>query len=286
MKIAVAGATGKTGRHLVARLCADGHQVVAHGRDPARLAHLDRRAEGRLADFEDATALRAALAGAEIVVNCAEARFARAILGTLPSTCRRIIVTGTMRRFLAVPDEPGRFAADAETLIASCGRPGVVIHFGMIYGPPDDGNVERLLAILRRWPRRVPLFVPLPGGGRHTVQPIFMADAVEALARACLMDTAPGAPLVVAGSPITYAEMVRVAARAIGRRARIMRLPRAVLINGARLLEVLRIVPPLTGAEWARAGESKNVDTTEAAHRLGIAPRPFAAGLAEKLRTA
>ncbi|MBM3541295.1 MAG: NAD(P)-dependent oxidoreductase, partial [Alphaproteobacteria bacterium] len=166
MKIAVAGATGKSGRHLVARLCADGHQVVAHGRDPARLANLDGRAEGRLADFEDTAALRAALAGAEVVVNCAEARFARAILGALPSTCRRIIVTGTMRRFLAVPDEPGRFAADAETLIASCGRPGVVIHFGMIFGPPDDGNVERLLAVLRRWPRLVPLFVPLPGGGR------------------------------------------------------------------------------------------------------------------------
>ena len=286
MKIAVAGATGKTGRHLVARLCADGHSVIAHGRDPARLARLDRRAEGRLADLGDAAALRAALAGAEIVVNCAEARFARAILGALPSSCRRVVMTGTMRRFLAVPDEPGRFAADAETLIASCGRPSVVIHFGMIYGPPDDGNVERLLAVLRRWPRLVPLVVSLPGGGRHTVQPIVMADAVEALVRACLMDAAPGTPLVVAGPPIAYAEMVRLAARAIGRRARIVPLPRAVLVGGARLLDALGIAPPLAGAEWARAGESKNADTTEAARRLGIAPRPFAAGLAEKLRIA
>ncbi len=43
----------------------------------------------------------------------------------------------------------------------------------------------------------------------------------------------------------------------------------------------------LVGAEVvARAGESKNVDTTEAARRLGGTPRPFAEGLAEKLRTA
>lgn len=218
MKIAVAGATGKTGRHLVARLCSDGHRVVALGRDPARFAAVDSRADRRLADFADARALAAALEGAEAVVNCAEARFTEAVLAALPPDCRRLVLTDTMRRFLAEPDEPGRHAAHAETALdwhlrAHPGRTGIIVHFGMIYGPPDDANVERILAVVRRWPSWLPLIAPLPGGGRATVQPIYMDDAVETLRRALDRDDS-GPPITAAGPSITYAEMVRHCARA------------------------------------------------------------------------
>ncbi|TDB99823.1 NAD-dependent epimerase/dehydratase family protein, partial [Micromonospora fluostatini] len=38
MRLTVFGATGRTGRHLVDQALADGHEVTAVVRDPARLA--------------------------------------------------------------------------------------------------------------------------------------------------------------------------------------------------------------------------------------------------------
>src|SRR5205823_3243712 len=63
MKIAVFGATGGTGKNVVARALAAGHQVVAVARRPEAVAPAAERLEVKRADVLDAAAVRAALAG-------------------------------------------------------------------------------------------------------------------------------------------------------------------------------------------------------------------------------
>ncbi|MEN5074014.1 NAD(P)H-binding protein [Isoptericola cucumis] len=68
MKIAVVGATGRTGRLVVAEARRRGHHVVAVVRDPARLG--DLRPDGvATADGLDVAAVTAALAGVDAVVS-------------------------------------------------------------------------------------------------------------------------------------------------------------------------------------------------------------------------
>ncbi|MBX9245206.1 saccharopine dehydrogenase NADP-binding domain-containing protein [Actinotalea ferrariae] len=72
--VVVYGATGHTGRFVVAELLDRGLPVVAAGRDPARLEALAEGREGvtvRPATVDDAASLDRALAGAAAVVNCA-----------------------------------------------------------------------------------------------------------------------------------------------------------------------------------------------------------------------
>ncbi|WP_217917121.1 saccharopine dehydrogenase NADP-binding domain-containing protein [Myxococcus sp. AM009] len=70
---AVFGANGHTGRFVVAELLRRGHRVVAMGRDFARLsaAFEQTEVELRAACLEDSDALGRALAGVEVIVNCA-----------------------------------------------------------------------------------------------------------------------------------------------------------------------------------------------------------------------
>lgn len=284
MTVAVLGAAGKTGRHLVARLAADGHRVIAVGRSVERLARFaDVRAERRIAPFEDAAALRAALAGVEVVVNMAEARFLDALLAALPIGCRRVVQMGTMRRFLATPDEPGRFAARAEETLARCGVPALVIHPGLIYGHDDDQNVERVLTAMRRWPRGLPLILPLPGGGRHTVQPIFIDDMVDVLAAAVIRPEAPGAPIAAPGPVLSYAEMLRLCAASLGRTLHILSVPTSTLVAMARITQRIGMPIPFGAEALSRAGEDKTQSGEALARRLGVMPRPFAEGLRLKL---
>ena len=284
MRIAVLGATGKTGRYLVACLCERGHAVEAVGRDPGRLAGLDARARRIEADIEDPGALEAALAPARCVVNLAHARHTGAVLAALPADCERLVNVGSTRAFSALTDPAAEAVREGERAFAESGRPGVMLHPNMIYGTPEDRNVSRLLRLLARWPRWLPLVVPLPAGGRHTVQPIFVDDMVAALVGAIERAEALGPPVVVAGpEPITYAAMVRAVASALGRRAHIVGLPTAALSTLAGIAAGLGVRPPFDAAELRRAGEDKHHEVREMFARLGVTPRPFAAGLAERL---
>jgi putative NADH-flavin reductase len=68
MKIAVVGASGRTGRELVRAAAAAGHEVVAVVRDPSRLP--DPPGEVRVADVSDVAALTAAFQGVDAVASC------------------------------------------------------------------------------------------------------------------------------------------------------------------------------------------------------------------------
>jgi hypothetical protein len=72
--VAVFGASGHTGRFVVAELIRRGFTPIAIGRNEARLAGLgfqDRAIEARIATVEDPASLDQALGGVAAVINCA-----------------------------------------------------------------------------------------------------------------------------------------------------------------------------------------------------------------------
>jgi len=282
--IAVVGATSKTGRYLVAHLVAEGRDVLAIGRDSQRLAALDPKAETRTADFDHLETMRTALAGASQVVALAHARFTATLLDALPGTCGRVVLTGSMRRYTKLPDPAGAAVAAGEAAFAASGHAGVMLHPGLIYGPPEERNVNRVFRYVRRWPRGMPVPFPLPAGGRATIQPIFIDDLIEAFIGALTRDEAPGEPVVVGGpEPISYRSFVGACARALGRRAFVVPLPVglvAPLGSAARALG-LRAAP--TRAELRRMTEDKAFDVTPMRERLGVTPRSLEEGLALKV---
>ncbi|MDF1854323.1 NAD(P)-dependent oxidoreductase [Pseudooceanicola sp.] len=74
MRIAILGATGVFARHLLPRLAADGHELIAIARDPNRATTAQALGiEQRAGDIFDETSLTEALAGAELCLNLATA---------------------------------------------------------------------------------------------------------------------------------------------------------------------------------------------------------------------
>lgn len=281
MKIALLGATSKTGRYVVPVLCDHGHAVTAIGRDQAKLDGLDRRARTAVADIADAPSLRAALAGADCVASLAHARHTAEILAALPESCRRVVLTGSVRKFTALPDAAADAVRAGEALLLRSGRPGVMLHPSMIYGAPEERNINRILALLARFPAGLPIPVPLPDGGRHTVQPVFVDDMVAAMVGAIERPEAEGPPIIVAGPrPITYREMVERCAAATGRRVLIVPLPLASIKSGLAVAERLGIPLPFSALELTRATENKAFDVNDLRERLGVQPRAFEDGLA------
>lgn len=280
MKIAFLGATSKTGRYVVPLLCDRGHAVAAIGRDRARLDALDSRARTIQADITDAASLRAALDGAECVASLAHARYTGEILAALPASCGRVVLTGSLRKVTRLPDPAADAVRAGEALLLASGRAGVMLHPSMIYGAPEERNVNRILALIARFPRWMPVPIPLPDGGRHTVQPVFVDDMVAAVIAAIERPEAEGPPIAVAGPrPITYRAMVEACAAALGRRVVIVPVPLGLLSASLKAIAALGLRLPVNALELTRATESKAFDIRDLESRLGIRPVAFADGL-------
>ena len=97
MKIAVFGASGRTGRPVVTQALAAGHTVVAFVRDPAKLGITHERLEIVQGDVTDAAKVETAVVGADVVVST---------LGHSPNSPKDIL-TVAMRHILAAMQKHG-----------------------------------------------------------------------------------------------------------------------------------------------------------------------------------
>jgi short subunit dehydrogenase-like uncharacterized protein len=119
-RVAVFGASGHTGRFVVAELLRRGLTPVAIGRDATRLAgsgFQNQTVETRVATIEDSASLDQALAGAAVVINCAgpfldtaesvAAAALRARIHYLDVTSEQPSVLATFERFTKAAHEAG-----------------------------------------------------------------------------------------------------------------------------------------------------------------------------------
>jgi nucleoside-diphosphate-sugar epimerase len=151
----------------------------------------------------------------------------------------------------------------------------------MIYGAAGDRNLSRLLALLARLGRApVRLVVPVPGGGRQLQQPVHVADLAEAVLTAVERPSAAGQRYDVAGpEPLPFAELLRVAAGAVGGRVRLVPVPLAPVIALTRGYERVSRRPRIRVEQWQRLAEDKAFSIEAAARDLDYAPRSFAEGI-------
>ena len=149
----------------------------------------------------------------------------------------------------------------------------------MIYGAPGDRNLSRLLAMLARVP-----MLPVPGG-RHLQQPVHVADVASAVLSAVERPESAGTTYDLAGpEPLSFAELLRVAAQAADSRTRFVPVPLSPLVAAARVYELLTAHPRIRAEQLQRLAEDKAFSIDDAARDLGYAPRPFAEGILAEAR--
>ena len=267
---AVIGASGRSGAALVRRLPG----CIPVVRSLQKWAALGLPGQPRLADLGDATALRAALAGARVVISSAHARHAAAILVAAPQDAHFVFM-GSTRRYSRWPDAHGDGVRAGEAAFVESGRAGVMLHPTMIYGAEGEDNVQRLTSLMRRLP-----LLPLPGGGLSLVQPIHQDDVTACLIAAAERPMA-GQVIAIAGpQSIAYRDFCAEVARAAGLAPRrILPIPARLLMALSPLTRALPFLPRIGAEEIRRLTEDKDFDITAMREILGIQPRPLAEGL-------
>lgn len=268
MRCLVTGATGFVGSHLVETLRRRGDEVTALVRSPARAAILEpfgvTLASGAL---HDAVALARALTGVEIVYHVAgltaardEAEFhrvnvegtARLLGAAAQAGVRRLVLVSSLaaagpsprggRRRELEPSEPvtqyGRSKAAAEEVVRHGSVPWVIARPPAVYGPRDV-ELLKVFKIARLG------VAPVFGDGSQELSLVYGPDLAEALAAMGSTGGVEGRVYYPAHPEVvTSGELVRTIGRVMGRRMRLVPLPR-VLAGG--ILQVTGLTARLMG---------------------------------------
>ena len=269
-RILLIGATGFLGSHVAARLANRNPLVLV--RPSSDRSVLSPDLEVRVGDLAESVPLD----GVTSLVYCASMGFGHVpplVARLADSHVRKAVFVSTTAIFtsLTAPSRAIRLAAEAA--VQTSRLQWTILRPTLIYGTARDRNISRLLRFLRRWP-----VFPVCGGGLW--QPVYVDDVADAVVAALDRPRAACHAYNLAGAaPLSFANLVCTAARAIGRRVVLLRVPLRAAVLAAR---VTRVVSP---EQVRRLAEHKAFDYAEAARDLGFRPRSFAEGVALEARS-
>ena len=232
MLVAVIGATGIVGRHVVPRLREHGHHVRAIVRSEADVEVLRRVGiEAVRGDILDSHSLRQAVEGCSVAFHLATAaprpgqapnwalndRIRREGTANLLEACRGARVQRYVQQSLAflvggssdIVDEAAPLlpatrvtasAIDAERLVAASGLDWVILRDGALYGP-GTGREEHWRAAARSGE------LQFPGAGSDYISLIHVADLAECFTLSAERGPSGSIVSVVDDQPATYREL-------------------------------------------------------------------------------
>lgn len=282
-RLALAGATGFTGRRVARLLAAEGANPVCLVRRTSDVSVLPDGAERVVGDLADDRDLDRWLAGATSLVYCASMGFGH-VPGVVAACERagvsRAVFVSTTAIFTTLPAASREKRQAAEAAVIGSGLRWTILRPTMIYGAPGDRNLERLLRFVVEWP-----VVPVPGNGLAKVQPVHVDDLAAAVVSAWRTDAAAGRAYEISGrEPVTLDRLIEIAAGVCGRRPFVLHLPLAPVAWALGTAEDIGLHPKIRREQVLRLAEDKAFPHDAAARDLGFSPRDLGEGLLAEAR--
>lgn len=293
LKLVILGGTGFVGRHLLARLAADGHAVTLLSRNLA--SHPNRMLPPgvtlREVDVYDPTVLSQAFEGSDAVINLvgilnergdSGRGFRRAHVELTKLVVAAMQLAGVRRLLQMSSLNAGRghshylkSRGEAEAAVKASNLDWTIFQPSVIFGQ-GDGLFCRFAALLKLAP-----VLPLARSGTKFA-PVYVNDVVEAFVLSLRNRRSHGEVYELYGPDIfSLAEIVRMTAKARGLRRWVLPLPDAL---GRLQAFVFDFVPgkPFSSDNF-RSLQTDSVGGVDGLHRLGIEPTRVSAKLPEIL---
>jgi NADH dehydrogenase len=284
LEVAVFGASGFVGRHVVAKLAAEGFRVRAVARRDASPSANVTSISLDVAHAGEAK-VAACVRGCDAVVNLVGIKresgaqtFRNLHVAFIEQLCGAMRDEGVKRLVhvsvvAARPDARSGYHDtkwQAEEIITKSGLDATILRPGVIYGEGDD-----LLGHLSKMIRASPIF-PIAGRGLTEQQPVDVADVAAAVV-ACLRTPASvGKTFPIVGpDPLTLREIVGRVARALDLETRIVATPIALMRPAVHVMNRWMQNPLSTPAQLQMLVDGMTADPGPMRRELKVDPLPF-----------
>jgi NADH dehydrogenase len=257
--VTVFGGSGFLGRHVVRALAKRGYRVRVAVRRPELAGHLQPMGRvGQIhaiqANLRYPQSVAAAVRDADAVINLVGILFERgqqrfdAVMAAGAETVARaaksvaapLVHVSALGADEKSTSQYARAKAQGERLVLAAQNEAIIIRPSIIFGPEDD-FFNRFAALARLSPA-----LPLVGGGRTRMQPVFAGDVAGAIAKAVDGDLLPGATYELGGPNVrSFKELMEFVLATTQRRRLLIPIPFALMKLQAMVLQLLP-TPPIT----------------------------------------
>lgn len=231
-------------------------------------------------DARDEESMARALEGVDVFVHAAGIEHAPQVVeGMRRAGVERLLLVSSTSAHSSFASRSGP-KLSMEKVVRESGLSWTIVRPAMIYGSERDKNMRRLLRFLERSP-----VFPVFGPGDNLWQPVYYEDLARGVLAAMEHPGAVGEIYdLPGGSSLPYRELVRVAARALGREVRMVHLPLESMYWALRLAERAGAPLPVGSDQVQRLREDKAYPYEKARRELGYSPRRFEEGIALEVK--
>jgi len=259
--VTVFGGSGFVGRHVVQTLARRGYRIRVAVRNPHLAFHLQPLGQvGQIvavqANVRNRASVDRAVIDADHVVNCVGILFesgkstfnavqdfgARAVAEAARAVGAGLTHISAIGASVDSPSAYARSKAKGELAVGETLPEAVIIRPSIVFGP-EDAFFNKFADMARLMP-----FVPLIGGGKTRLQPVYVADIAEAVGRSVDGSVRPGTIYELGGPDVlTFRQCMEEMLRVIARKRGFISVPwgLASLMGSVASLSPLG-APPLT----------------------------------------
>ena len=292
MTVLVTGATGFLGRRVVAKLLEHNYPVRCLVHSPGRERIFPPGAvDVYYGDIADGNALTSACRGVEQIVHLVAVireRGSRSFDAVNRAGAANLVAAaqtaGSVQHFIQVSavgasnDPTFRYLFSkwqGEQAVAASGLPYTILRPSLIFGEGDE-FLNSLAALVRLFP-----LVPVAASGRNRLQPIYVDDVAQCIALTLGRQDLRGRAVDIGGpEQISYNDIVRTVARAMGKRRGRLHIPLWLMRLNVAAMQLIMPRPPLT-TEMLKMLRVRNVaELGTVAETFGFTPRPLAGNIA------
>ncbi|MEO8971447.1 MAG: NAD(P)H-binding protein [Ktedonobacteraceae bacterium] len=289
--ILITGATGYIGRHLVARLVAQGERPSCLVRDTKRAATMLPADKVELIQGDTITfaSLTAAVQGIETIVHAAfitadhKQSAGNHYEETNVEGTRNVIQAAKdagVRRIIEVsglgtrPDKPGTYMEGrylAEKMLKESGLDWTIIQPSVLFGK-DAPFIKGLADLIRSAP-----VVPLLGGGKILFQPIYVEDVVTVILNVLEEPARTKNKTYTIGGPayLTFTQVIDALLHTMHKTRMKVPAPMTLVGVGAAVMEAVLPKPPLTKAAMTLFTFDNTTDLNSVERDFGFVPLSF-----------
>ena len=289
--ILITGATGYIGRHLVARLVAQGERPRCLVRDISRAKRILPADKVELVEGATTSpdSLGAAVQGVDTIVHAAFLTADRKqstgneyektnVQGT--ANLIKVAKKAGVKRIIEIgglgtkPDKPGSYMQGrylAEKMLKESGLDWTIIQPSVLFGK-NAPFIKGLVDLIRTSP-----VVPLIGGGKTMFQPIYVEDVVTVLIKVLEDPTGTTNRTYTIGGPVYYSftQIIDVLLKTMHKQRIKVPAPTTLVGVGAAVMEAILPKPPITKAAMTLFSFDNITDLKSVQRDFGFTPISF-----------
>ncbi|APO73195.1 NAD-dependent nucleoside-diphosphate-sugar epimerase protein [Rhizobium etli 8C-3] len=276
--VTVFGGSGFLGRHIVRSLAKRGYRIRVAVRRPDLAGFLQPLGNVGQISFVQANlryrnSVDRAVEGADVVINCVGVLFetgrntfdavqefgARAVAEAARASGAKLIHISAIGADAHSDSSYARTKGRAEAAILSIKKDAIIFRPSIVFGP-EDGFFNKFAEIARLSP-----VLPLIGGGKTKLQPVYVEDVAEAVARAVEGKAASGTIYELGGPEVlTFRECLQIMLKITARKNRLVSIPFSLASLIGSIASLVPFVKPPITPDQVRLLKRDNVVSTKA----------------------